>query len=111
MNEMCAVKHYSSTQVSSKVIVRYVMDDHFQYIKNGNPQAVVRRCSVKKTFLEISQHSQENTCVRVSFPIKFKVEHLAQVFSCEFCEIPKNTFSYRTPPVAGSSIHKVFLSR
>ena len=67
MNEMCAVKHYSSTQVSSKVIVRYVMDDHFQYIKNGNPQAVVRRCSVKKAFLEISQHSQENTCVRVSF--------------------------------------------
>ena len=22
---------------------------------------------------------------------------LAQVFSCEFCEIPKNAFSYRTP--------------
>ena len=27
---------------------------------------------------------------------------LAQVFSCEFCEIFKNTFSYRTPPVAAS---------
>ena len=27
---------------------------------------------------------------------------LAQVFSCEFCEISKNTFSYRTPPVAAS---------
>ena len=27
---------------------------------------------------------------------------LAQVFSPEFCEISKNTFSYRTPPVAGS---------
>ena len=24
------------------------------------------------------------------------------VFSCEFCEISKNTFSYRTPPVAAS---------
>ena len=24
------------------------------------------------------------------------------VFSCEFCEIPKNTFSYRTPLVAAS---------
>ena len=23
-----------------------------------------------------------------------------QVFSCEFCEISKNTFSYRTPSVA-----------
>ena len=29
-----------------------------------------------------------------------KKETLAQVFSCEFCEIPKNTFFYRTPLVA-----------
>ena len=46
-------------------------------------------------FLEISQNSQENTCVRVSFLIKvqaFKEETLTQVFSCEFCEISKNTF-------------------
>ena len=27
---------------------------------------------------------------------------MAQVFSCEFCEISKNTFSYRTPPVVAS---------
>ena len=27
---------------------------------------------------------------------------LAQVFSCEFCEIFKNTFLHRTPPVAAS---------
>ena len=31
-----------------------------------------------------------------------KIETLAQVFSCEFCEISQNTFSYRTPPVAAS---------
>ena len=30
-----------------------------------------------------------------------KKETLAQVFSCEFCEISKNTFSYRTTLVAG----------
>ena len=29
-----------------------------------------------------------------------KKETLAQVFSCEFCEISQNTFSYRAPPVA-----------
>ena len=33
-----------------------------------------------------------NTC--------FKKETLAQLFSCEFGEISKNTFFYRTPPVA-----------
>ena len=51
-------------------------------------------------FLEISQNSQESTCARVSFLIKLqaetcsfiKKETLAQVFSCEFYEISKNTF-------------------
>ena len=33
-----------------------------------------------------------------------KKEALAQVFSFEFCEISKNTFSYRTPPVAASEL-------
>ena len=32
-----------------------------------------------------------------------KKETLAQVFSCEFWEIFKNTFSYRTNPVAASA--------
>ena len=44
------------------------------------------------------QDSQENTCVRDSILIKLqaqgcKKETLVQVFSCEFCEISKNTFS------------------
>ena len=30
-------------------------------------ETVVRRCSVKKVFLEISLNSQRNTCARVSF--------------------------------------------
>ena len=33
-----------------------------------------------------------------------KKETLAQVFSCEFCEISKNTFFYRTPLVAASIV-------
>ena len=57
-------------------------------------------CSVKKVFLKISQNSQENTCARVSFLRPATL--LTQVFSCEFCEISKNTFSYRTSPVAAS---------
>ena len=31
-----------------------------------------------------------------------KKESLTQMFSCEFCEISKNTFFYRTPQVAAS---------
>ena len=61
----------------------------------ANPEAVARRCSVKKVFLKISQNSQENTCTRVFFS---KVEEsLAQAFSCEFCKILKSNFFYRTP--------------
>ena len=69
-------------------------------------EAVVQRCSVEKVFLEISQNSQESTCARASFLIKacnfIKKETLAEVFSYEFGEISKNTFIYRTPPVAAS---------
>ena len=36
--------------------------------------------------------------------VSIKKETLAQVFSCEFCLISKDTFSYRTPPVAASAI-------
>ena len=59
-------------------------------------------------------------CARVSLLIKLqteakacnfiKKETLAQVFSCEFCEISKNTFSYRTPVVAVSKIGSSFFS-
>ena len=30
------------------------------------------------------------------------VQLTCQVFSCEFCEVSKNGYSYRTPPVAAS---------
>ena len=33
-----------------------------------------------------------------------KKETLAQVFSCEFCEISKNIFSYRTSLVSASDV-------
>ena len=94
-------------------------------------EAVVRRCSVRKMFLEILQNSQENTCARVFLNkvvglrnfAKFKGNHLCQslflnkvaacnfikketltqVFSFEFREISKNTFHYRTPLVVASA--------
>ena len=65
-------------------------------------EAATRGVLWKKVFLEISQNSQENTCVRASFLIKhqacnfIKKEALAQVFSCEFCEISKSTFFQNT---------------
>ena len=50
----------------------------------------------KKVFLEISQNLREDTCARELYRPKacnfIKKETLAQVISCEFCEISMNTF-------------------
>ena len=37
-----------------------------------------------------------------------KKETLAQVFPCEFCKISRNSFSYRTPPMAASSFSGIY---
>ena len=37
------------------------------------------------------------------------IQTLAQVFLCEICEIFKNTYFYRTPPVA-ASVHLALIS-
>ena len=59
------------------------------------------RCSVRKGVLRnFGKFTGKYTCARVSFSIKLqasacnfiKKEALAQVFSCEFCKIFKNTF-------------------
>ena len=55
------------------------------------------RCSIKKMFLEISQNSQKTPVPESPFFSRkacnfIKKETLAQVFSCEFCEISKNKF-------------------
>ena len=44
-----------------------IQDSYFE----SQIEAVVWRLSIEKVFLEILQHSQENTCARVSFLIKF----------------------------------------
>ena len=76
------------------------------YSQKQSPGGLLQR----KVFLEISQYSQDSTCTRVPYLIKLqaeagnfvKKETLALVFSCEFCEISKTTFSRRTPPMTTS---------
>ena len=56
-------------------------------------EAAARGVLWKKVFLEISQNSQESTCVIVSFLIKLQAsETLTQVFYCEFYETSKTNF-------------------
>ena len=47
-----------------------------------------QRLFMKKMYLKISQNLQENICARTPF---IKKETLAEVFSCAFCKLSKNT--------------------
>ena len=75
-------------------------------------EAVAQKCSVRKDVLINFAKFTGNTCPRIFFFIKLqakacnvlKKETLEHVFSCEFCEISKNTLSYRTLLMAASEI-------
>ena len=81
----------------------------------GENQKQPPRCSVKKGVLRnFAKFTGKHLCQRLFFDKGaglrpnacnfIKKQSLAQVFPCEFCEISKNTFFYRTPPVAASVI-------
>ena len=78
------------------------------------PEAVTRRCSVKKVFLKISQNIQENSSARVSFLIKLQAGRLQLIkkrlwhwcFPVNFTKFVTTPYicniSYITPPVVAS---------
>ena len=53
----------------------YLKPCSFYFYSSLFPEAVVRMCSVKKVFLEISQNSQENTCAKFQRKLFF-TEHI-----------------------------------
>ena len=96
------------------VIVRSILRNFLKQLftkkVSSSPEAVVRRCSVKKMFLEILRNSKETPVPEILFWQKCnfgKKETLAQLFSCEFCKISKNTLFYWTPPVPASFSLKI----
>ena len=50
--------------IGSAFIIKYEFPEKFEFV-----EALVRKCSVEKAFLEILQNSEETTCARVSFLI------------------------------------------
>ena len=65
-------------------------------VRSSRPEVFCKKC-VLRNFPKFAG----STCARVTFLLKKRLWHRCP-FSCEFCEISKNTFSYRTPPVAAS---------
>ena len=73
--------------------------------RSSRPEVFHKKVVVRN----FAKFTGKNTCTNI-FLINWrpetcnfvKRETLAQVFSCEFCEISKNTSFYKTPPVAAS---------
>ena len=62
-----------------------------------------RRLLSKGVLRNFAKFTGKHLCQSLFLSLNFiKKETLAQVFSCEFSEISKNTFFYRTPLVAAS---------
>ena len=57
-----------------------------------------RRCSLKKVFLKIFQFHRKASVLKSLLTYNFGLQ--TQVFFCKFFKIFKNTFFFRTPPVA-----------
>ena len=53
-------------------------------------KAATRGVLWEKVYIKISNDLQETICARTPF---IKKETLAELFSCEFCKLSKNTFS------------------
>ena len=76
---------------------RFLTDSNSKSKKDRNSH---QRSAVEKGVPRSFTKFTKSNCARVSFLIKFRVltfsfikkETLAQVFSCEFCEISKKTF-------------------
>ena len=85
-----------------------IEDDIFQ--KTLTPNKILRRDAISISIHEVTSEDESKIFRnRSSRPVVqpkarnfIKKEILAQVLSCEFCEISKNTFWYRTPLMAAS---------
>ena len=61
----------------------------------------------------LAKSTGKDLCQSVFYNKVAKKETQAEMFSCEFCEISKNSFSYGTPRVAasaGSSLYRKNIS-
>ena len=64
---MFKLVHVATGDWLQPLIVLELRNFIFSKLIWSSSEAAAQRCSVEKMFLEISQNSQENTCVRVSY--------------------------------------------
>ena len=75
--------------------------------RSSRPEALCKKSVLKNLAKFIGKHLCQSLFFNKNADVVcnyIKKETLAQVFFCEFCEIFKNTFFYRTPSVTTSEL-------
>ena len=104
--QYCSIFHFSLSLILCQICPRpraiskfgTIILKSFAFI--NEIETVIHICSSQQVFLKVLQISRLKTCVGVSSGLQlYQKQTPTHVFSCEICEIFKNKFSYRTPPV------------
>ena len=76
---------------------------HFILCRSSRPEVFCEKGVLRNFAKFTGKHLRQSLFFNKVAACNFiKKETLAQMFSCGFCEISKNTFFYRTPLVAAS---------
>ena len=72
-----------------------------QRVRSSRPDIICKKCVLGNFTKFTGKHLRRSLYFNKVAGL-YKIETLPQVFSCDFCKIFKNNFTYRTPPVAAS---------
>ena len=90
---------YPSTFINGWFYRRLILRDSIY--KSSRPEVVCKIGLLRNSAKFTGKHLYQRLLL-IKLPKAWnniKKDTMAQEFSCEFCEISKNSFSYRTPPV------------
>ena len=96
-----------------KYEIRLLQSNILKIDRSSRAEALREKCVFRNFAKSTEKHLRQslffNKVAGLKSTTLFKKATLAQVFSCEFCEISYNTFSYRALPVDDSKLRGMFL--
>ena len=102
----CKAGTYILALCSGKLRIKRFPD--YKLYRSSHPEVFCKK-GVLRNFAKLTgEHLCQSLCTGLACKFINK-EALAEMFSCEFCEVSKNSFSLRTPPVVASELLTVLV--
>ena len=101
------VKVFHCTLVTSSLWMCSYQSHEIFHNRSSHPEVFCQKGALRNFAISTGKHLRQSLFFnKKEFAACnfIKKETLAQGLSCGFCQISKNTFSYKTPPVAASAI-------